>query len=33
MDKVYGPCAESRYAMNVEQGEGTLTDLLSFVSS
>lgn len=30
MDKVYGPCASSRYEISVMTGEGTLTDLLAF---
>ena len=30
-DKVYGACADGRYRMNVETGEGTLAGLVSFV--
>lgn len=30
-DKVYGSCAESRYHINVEKGEGSLAELVSFV--
>jgi len=33
MDAVYGECAESRYTVNVEKAEGTLTGLLDFVSN
>ena len=33
MDAVYGDCADSRYTVNVEKAEGTLADLLGFVSS
>jgi CRISPR system Cascade subunit CasC len=33
MDTVYGICADSRYKVNVENAEGTLTGLLDFVSS
>lgn len=32
MDRVYGPCAESTYAMNAEQGEGRLEELARFVT-
>jgi CRISPR system Cascade subunit CasC len=31
-DKVYGDCADSRYEMNVSQGQGSLVELLNFVS-
>lgn len=30
-DKVYGPCASSRYSFNVETAEGTLAKLVEFV--
>lgn len=30
-DKVYGACADSRYAINVEEGEGSLAELIKFV--
>ncbi|MDR2092110.1 MAG: type I-E CRISPR-associated protein Cas7/Cse4/CasC [Azoarcus sp.] len=30
-DKVYGACAEKRYAINVENGEGSLQELIAFV--
>ena len=30
-DKVYGACADSRYAINVEEGEGSLAELVNFV--
>ena len=30
-DKVYGPCADKRYSFNVEAGEGSLEDLLTFI--
>lgn len=33
MDAVYGPCAESRYTMNAETGEGTLQELLEFTGA
>jgi CRISPR system Cascade subunit CasC len=33
MDKVYGPCAESRKAMNALEGEGSLADIQSFVTT
>lgn len=29
-DKVYGPCADGRYRMNVETGEGSLAELVTF---
>lgn len=32
-DMVYGPCASSRYEMNALEGEGTLVELLQFVTS
>ncbi|MDS4057546.1 MAG: type I-E CRISPR-associated protein Cas7/Cse4/CasC [Candidatus Contendobacter sp.] len=32
MDRVYGPCAAERYSLNAITGEGTLAELLSFVS-
>ena len=32
MDKVYGPCADSRYSINVQQGEGSFEELLSFIA-
>lgn len=32
-DTVYGPCASSRYEMNALEGEGTLAELLQFVTS
>lgn len=32
MDRVYGPCAAERYSLNAVTGEGTLAELLSFVS-
>ena len=32
-DKVYGPCAESRYAFNVELGEGSLDEAVAFVKA
>lgn len=31
-DKVYGACADSRYAINAITGEGSFTDLLEFVT-
>ncbi|WP_250657467.1 type I-E CRISPR-associated protein Cas7/Cse4/CasC [Alkalimarinus coralli] len=31
-DKVYGACADSRYAINAIAGEGTFTELLEFVA-
>lgn len=30
-DKVYGACADARYAINAETGEGRLTELIGFV--
>ena len=30
LDAAYGPCADDRCTMNVESGEGTLSDLLAF---
>lgn len=30
-DKVYGPCADARYEINVESGEGSLAELIAFV--
>jgi CRISPR system Cascade subunit CasC len=33
MDKVYGPCADSRSEFNVLTGEGSLSQLLEFVSA
>ena len=30
-DKVYGACADQRYSLNVETGDGTLAGLVSFV--
>ena len=30
-DKVYGACADARYEINVENGEGTLAELVTFV--
>jgi CRISPR system Cascade subunit CasC len=33
MDAVYGVCAESRYAMNAETGEGTLRGLIEFANT
>ncbi|MCC7079922.1 MAG: type I-E CRISPR-associated protein Cas7/Cse4/CasC [Burkholderiales bacterium] len=30
-DKVYGPCADARYVINVDQGKGSLAELVSFV--
>jgi len=30
-DKVYGKCAETRYSINVESGEGSLPELVAFV--
>ena len=32
-DKVYGKCADGRYAINVEAGEGSLAELAAFVRS
>lgn len=31
-DKVYGPCADARYAVNVETGEGSLAELVAFAT-
>jgi CRISPR system Cascade subunit CasC len=31
-DKVYGPCADSFKVMNVETGEGSLSEILTFVT-
>ncbi|MCZ0942325.1 MAG: type I-E CRISPR-associated protein Cas7/Cse4/CasC [Gammaproteobacteria bacterium] len=33
LDAAYGPCADDRCTMNVESGEGTLSDLLAFAVS
>ena len=33
LDAAYGPCADERYTMNVEQGEGTLNELIAFATS
>ena len=30
-DKVYGACADARYEINVEKGEGSLAELVKFV--
>lgn len=30
-DKVYGPCADARYEIDVEKGEGSLAELVTFV--
>lgn len=30
-DKVYGACADSRYEFNVEEGKGSLAELVTFV--
>lgn len=32
-DAVYGPCASTRYELNALEGEGTLAELLQFVTS
>jgi|WetSurMetagenome_2_1015567.scaffolds.fasta_scaffold00057_34 CRISPR system Cascade subunit CasC len=32
MDKVYGPCADSRYSLNAIAGKGTMKELLEFVA-
>lgn len=32
MDAAYGPCARERRVMNVQKGEGNLTDIVTFVS-
>ena len=31
-DKVYGACADSRYQFNVETGEGSVDELVKFVT-
>ena len=31
-DKVYGACADKRYQFNVETGEGSLNELVKFVT-
>ena len=33
LDTAYGPCADDRYTLNVEQGAGTLSDLVEFAVS
>ena len=33
LDAAYGPCADASYTMNVEQGEGTLQELIAFAVS
>lgn len=33
LDTAYGPCADDRYTLNVEQGAGTLNDLIEFAVS
>lgn len=33
MDKVYGPCADARYQLDVFTGEGSLEELLDFAAS
>ena len=33
MDKVYGACADDYKVLNVEKGEGTLTEILEFVGA
>lgn len=33
MDKVYAACADSRYRINVEEGDGTFEELLNFVGA
>ncbi len=30
LDRAYGACADARYTMNVEEGEGTLAELVAF---
>ena len=30
-DTVYGACADARYTLNVDAGEGRLSDLVTFV--
>ncbi|MEB2398360.1 MAG: type I-E CRISPR-associated protein Cas7/Cse4/CasC [Alcaligenaceae bacterium] len=32
MDKVYGPCADARYELDVLEGQGSVSELLSFLS-
>lgn len=32
-DKVYGPCADAKYEINVETGEGSLAELIAFAQS
>jgi hypothetical protein len=31
MDKVYGKCADNRYSIDVEKGDGSFGKLLDFV--
>ena len=33
LDTAYGPCADDRYTLNVEQGAGTLSELIEFTVS
>lgn len=33
LDAAYGPCAQASYTMNVEQGEGSLHDLIEFTAN
>ena len=33
LDAAYGPCADERYTMSVEQGQGTLDELIAFATS
>lgn len=33
LDSAYGPCAQASYTMNVEQGEGSLHDLIEFTAN
>jgi CRISPR system Cascade subunit CasC len=33
MEKVYGPCASAHYVMNAETGEGSLAELIAFVTA
>ena len=33
LDAAYGPCADGRYTMSVEQGQGTLDELIAFATS
>ena len=33
LDAAYGPCADERYTMSVEQGQGTLDELIAFAMS